>query len=482
MTGQGGDGMTSAAEKSKRSKAKGAPHGLHYEILDDPNIKAESDWEKEEAEYWSSKMCKKYVKMYHIDKLWPRESHARHTHDYSCKPWTCNNKHFVHRSNEVWKALFGEGKAMCKGYINYSLASMVYAELILVRKVDWSTFPTTSLAPLLLERNQRDIPDLFDEEAQASEPPKPTNVSNTTATPTTMVDGGASHANDAMKLDSIPLPTKVRNVSSRQSGGAEGEVFLTPPTCLISSPIGTTADEQSIVPTKEKILPECGEPSFLREEVEEEQVAEANATIDGLLDNDALDVLTHESLKQKYLPTTSSPIFTGALEVHVPLESGERLCDVAMNSTLDTAEIERKHPHLSSLRTEQLQLLRTMPNAKELEDLVRVASRWRELEKEQGNRKPDNEPGTSSEVEQQVHFGDFVGAAYRMSCSARNVAEITPVLMEMADDFSKLSPELLTGALSFIKFPSPWNQFLTTMCRSCRSWCLWKKRIKSWLP
>lgn len=72
MTGEGGagsGGMTSGGSETKKGKRKGVPHELHYEILDDATIKAESGWEKEEEEYWNSKMCKKYVKMYHIDKL-----------------------------------------------------------------------------------------------------------------------------------------------------------------------------------------------------------------------------------------------------------------------------------------------------------------------------------------------------------------------------------------------------------------------------
>ena len=99
MTDQGvptNDGMTSRGEKKKGTKAKGVPHGLHYEILDDLNIKAERSREEEEVEYWTFKTCKKYVKMYHIDKLWPRDCHAVHTHGFCCKPRNCNNKHFVH--------------------------------------------------------------------------------------------------------------------------------------------------------------------------------------------------------------------------------------------------------------------------------------------------------------------------------------------------------------------------------------------------
>ena len=53
-------------DHKKRFKSKGNPHGLHYEILNDPNIIAESGWEDEDEEFWSYKLCKKYVKMYHF--------------------------------------------------------------------------------------------------------------------------------------------------------------------------------------------------------------------------------------------------------------------------------------------------------------------------------------------------------------------------------------------------------------------------------
>ena len=49
-----------------------------------------------------------------------------------------------------------------KGVINYTVVAMVYVELKLERKVDWSTFPTTSQTPFLLRAEQRDIPDSYD--------------------------------------------------------------------------------------------------------------------------------------------------------------------------------------------------------------------------------------------------------------------------------------------------------------------------------
>jgi len=48
-----------AAKGNKKSKPKGVGHELRFDILDDVNIKAEMGWEKEDVEYWTSKLCRK---------------------------------------------------------------------------------------------------------------------------------------------------------------------------------------------------------------------------------------------------------------------------------------------------------------------------------------------------------------------------------------------------------------------------------------
>jgi hypothetical protein len=78
------------------------------------------------------------------------------------KPRENTSKHFAHRALVVWSALypdkpFGPNN---KNIISYSMAAMVYAEIVLKRKVDWRT---------LLTRNKEDrteyaeayIPDNF---------------------------------------------------------------------------------------------------------------------------------------------------------------------------------------------------------------------------------------------------------------------------------------------------------------------------------
>ena len=57
--------------------------------------------------------------------------------------------------------MFGN-RPKSKGYFNYILLSMVYSEVVLERKVDWTTFQTTAEFPLRIGRNQKHIPDLFD--------------------------------------------------------------------------------------------------------------------------------------------------------------------------------------------------------------------------------------------------------------------------------------------------------------------------------
>lgn len=67
--GARGGRKTSRGGISKRQKSKAIFHKLHFEILNDPNIKAKSNWKNKEVKYWTSKLCRKYVKMYHIDIL-----------------------------------------------------------------------------------------------------------------------------------------------------------------------------------------------------------------------------------------------------------------------------------------------------------------------------------------------------------------------------------------------------------------------------
>ena len=155
-------------DSTKRHKPKGVHHASDWEALEDPNVRAEKGWEnEEEEEYLSSKTYKKYMKMCHIDKLWPTQHHAMNMKNFAYRPLTCNDNHFIHQAKEVWRALFGNWERS-KGLFNYGLLAMVDVELKLERKVDWSTYPTLMQFPLGIEKTVKDIPDIYTPESVAT--------------------------------------------------------------------------------------------------------------------------------------------------------------------------------------------------------------------------------------------------------------------------------------------------------------------------
>jgi hypothetical protein len=88
-------------------------------MLNNPNVQAKMGWKNKKEEYKSSKTCKKHVKVYHIDKPWPKKCHEAHTKKFA---WNMDLQgyHFNHRAKEVWRALFGNHNKR-KGFFNYSL-------------------------------------------------------------------------------------------------------------------------------------------------------------------------------------------------------------------------------------------------------------------------------------------------------------------------------------------------------------------------
>jgi hypothetical protein len=77
--------------------------------------------------------------MYHIDKLFPSVVWSYNHHVSGVKPSESTLEHFKHWALEVWSALYPERPfgPKNKNIISYSLAAMLYAELVLKRKVDW---------------------------------------------------------------------------------------------------------------------------------------------------------------------------------------------------------------------------------------------------------------------------------------------------------------------------------------------------------
>lgn len=140
-TAEDGSNVPSSCSGLLRKDRKGRAHPLRPQITNDPNALAEEGWEQErEDKLWTGGLAKKYVKMYHIDKLFPVHVHELHHRQKGVKAETCTHNHFVHRANEVHAVLF-PGRQHSKGFIKYGFAAMLYAEVILKRTMDWRTVP-----------------------------------------------------------------------------------------------------------------------------------------------------------------------------------------------------------------------------------------------------------------------------------------------------------------------------------------------------
>jgi hypothetical protein len=112
--------------------------------------------------YWVCNMAKKYVKMHHIDKLFPQAVWNYNHRVSGIKLSESKSKYFAHRALEVWSALYPDKPFGLnnKNIISYSMAAMVYAKIVLKRKVDWRTVFTRNKEDRT-EYVEADVPDNF---------------------------------------------------------------------------------------------------------------------------------------------------------------------------------------------------------------------------------------------------------------------------------------------------------------------------------
>ena len=114
---------------------------IKEQITRNSTILIEHRWKTVPSPYWVCNVARKYVKMHHIDKLFPQ---VVWNYNHSCssvKPSQSTSKHFAHCVVEVWSYLYLERPfgSKNKNIIFYSMAAMLYAELELMRKVDSRT-------------------------------------------------------------------------------------------------------------------------------------------------------------------------------------------------------------------------------------------------------------------------------------------------------------------------------------------------------
>ena len=440
-------GVTGKGIQTKRIKQKGAAHALHWEILDNVEVQAEDDWEAEAEECWTSKTCKKYVKMYHIDKLWPRQCHESHTKSFACKPWMCKDDHFIHRAQEVWQALFGD-RPRSKGLLNYSLVSMVYTELILKRKVDWTTFPTTAQFPLRIGRTQKHIPDLYnpesvltksilermkrrphgptiaDVEPQMHEVPVTTDAGQSSIhtlerSVSLMQSPDPSHGGGHFSKDSLEGKT-VAPESGEKLEIVAGNIFST------MFPKSYSTEKAAAGPTHSSIQ------GTGLEEQEDILTATHGGKSVGPADTNFPKVPTTECNSHEAIDTGPSTAMPTGSEVN--------LNDLGLPADVITLLLNK---------------VQTMPNQEELKRLLDFTKEMAKLFRETVGQ-PDAESseandgrledGGKSEVLRAVHD------AYIMKEGAQIIAAMAPDFVHMARTFLEVTPWVLKGAVGFQNF------------------------------
>jgi hypothetical protein len=134
-----GEGTSTPSRDGCDRKGLRTPQAVKEEITRNSRIIAEPGWDSVTSPLWVCNTAKKYVKMHHIDKLFPEVVWEYNHRVSGIKSGENKSKHFTHRALEVWSALypdkpFGPNN---KNIISYSMAAMVYAEIELKRKVDW---------------------------------------------------------------------------------------------------------------------------------------------------------------------------------------------------------------------------------------------------------------------------------------------------------------------------------------------------------
>jgi hypothetical protein len=392
------------AGSKKKVKQKGASHALRWDILDNDIIKAEQGWEAELQEFWTSKTCKIYVKMYHIGKLWPRECHESHTRYFACKPWLCKDDHFLHRAEEVWRALFGD-RPKSKGFFNYSLLSMVYSELILKRNVDWTTFPTTAEFPLRLGRGQKHIPDLYNHES----PQTKSILENLKTKPRGAMVIGIMPKKEDGPSTTCPAQQRMEN--------------------MVGNILSTMFPKHIVEEEKQK--------GKALEEIEEDRAEGGKDNVPQKLGGDSAEMVETTVHGTQSTPSTN-----------------EHATIAGPSNTMPTTLERNSEDPITAVDTVRLiqDMLRTMPDKDELKELLDFSIQWANVHterEEEGRTGADEEGARQSDEERTSHVLGVCQLAHHLKGGAGVLAAMAPNFVDMAITFAKITPKVVAAAIGF---------------------------------
>jgi hypothetical protein len=137
--------MASSGEK-KDAYRQGKREVMNMELYDDHSILAEPRWQDAEQP-WSSNTALQYVKLAFLDRMWPRECHAKNIERKSASWCDLVNIEVKWRFLTILRAISNSDR-YARNIIPVSIVSLMYVEHVLRVPVDWSTLPSTGFGCL----------------------------------------------------------------------------------------------------------------------------------------------------------------------------------------------------------------------------------------------------------------------------------------------------------------------------------------------
>jgi hypothetical protein len=138
--------MASSKEK-KNPHRRGKKEVMNMELYDDYSILAELGWQAAEQP-WSSSTALQYVKLAFLDRMWPRECHAKNIETKSASWCDFVDIEVKWRFLTILRAI-SNTDYYARNIIPVSIVSLMNAEHVLRVPVDWSTLPSTGFGYLL---------------------------------------------------------------------------------------------------------------------------------------------------------------------------------------------------------------------------------------------------------------------------------------------------------------------------------------------
>jgi hypothetical protein len=137
----GGSTLTDAQhrkiEKDKTRVRRGNVQRKRLHVLHNPSKLAFRGWE-EVLEPWTYADCEEYIERCYIDKKFPPERHRKNRKSNKANLRFCSCPDFIQRCIEVYQVLYGRANVERNEIVLY-ICRMVWAEVVLKKKVDWHT-------------------------------------------------------------------------------------------------------------------------------------------------------------------------------------------------------------------------------------------------------------------------------------------------------------------------------------------------------